>query len=142
MLNLPSQQRKAPDELVKLATQEINRILMTIDGVDFVMLCSSDGFELATVNKASVVNSGKIAAVSSSILAMISAFTAEIRLTGCQTITLDAENGKAVLSAVQAKNHPMLIVVQTSKTVLLGMLLHSVKQAADAIIAADARYGS
>ena len=140
MFNHASNQRKAPPELVEFAKQEINNILMNVAGVDFVMLCTTDGFELATVHKRASQNSGKLAAVSSSILAMVTAFTAEIKLVGCQTVTLDAENGKAILTAVPAKNHPMIIVTQTSKDVLLGMLLHTVKKSSDAIIAADARY--
>lgn len=110
MFDHASNQRKAPDSLIALAKKEINEILSNVNGVDFVMLCSTDGFELATVNKKTVPNSGKLAAVSSSILAMVTAFISEIKLSGCQTITLDAENGKAILSSVPAKNHPMIIV--------------------------------
>ena len=52
--------------------------------VNLVILWSSDGFELSYASKKNRENTGKIAAVSSSILAMVS----EIE---CQTITLDAE---------------------------------------------------
>ncbi len=34
--------------------------------------------------------------MSSSILAMVTAFLKEIQLTGCNNITLDADNGKAI----------------------------------------------
>lgn len=139
MFNHASNERKAPEALVSSAKQEINAILSNINGVDFVMLCSTDGFELATVNKKTVPNSGKLAAVSSSILAMVTAFITEIRLSGCQTITLDAENGKAILTAVPAKNHPMIIVTMASRDVLLGQLLHAMKKASENIVAYDAR---
>ena len=140
MFNHASNQRKAPAELIIVAKNEINNILMNVGGVDFVMLCSTDGFELATVHKKNVPNSGKLAAVSSSILAMVTAFISEIRLVGCQTITLDAENGKAILTAVPAKNHPMIIVTMTAKDVLLGQLLHAVKKASESIVQADTKY--
>ena len=137
MFNHANNQRKAPPELLQIAKIEINEILRNVGGVYFVMLCSTDGFELATVHKKDVPNSSKLAAVSSSIMAMVTAFITEIKLQGCQTITLDAENGKAVLSAVPAPKHPMIIVTMSAKDVLLGSLLHSVKRASENISKAD-----
>ncbi len=67
---------------------------MNTRGVDFVMICSSDGFELATVSHKNYHNTTKLAAVSSSILAMVTAFLKEIQLTGCNNITLDADKAK------------------------------------------------
>ena len=75
--------------------------------------------------------------LSSSILAMVSAFLNEIHLTGCQSITLDAENGKAILTSIPAPHHPMVMVTLSNKDVLLGQLLYSLKQASAAIVAAD-----
>jgi predicted regulator of Ras-like GTPase activity (Roadblock/LC7/MglB family) len=68
---------------------------------------------------------------------MVAAFINEIKLDGCQTITLDAENGKVVLSTVSTVNHPMIIVTMSAKDVLLGSLLHSVKRASENIAKAD-----
>ena len=72
-----------------------------------------------------------VAAVSSSILAMVQAFTNEINLVGCQTITLDAENGKALLTAISQPLHPMILVLLTSQDVLLGQLLYSLRKVSD-----------
>lgn len=129
--------RSIPPLLLAVAKSEINSVLTNVKGVHFVMLCSTDGFELALANKKNVNNNGKIAAVSSSILAMVSAFISEIQLTGCQTVTLDAENGKAILTSVPAKNFPMLIVTVTDKDVLLGQLLYSLNKASETIISTD-----
>ena len=137
MFSIPSQQRTAPKELIQLAKTQANDILTNIRGIDYIMLCSTDGFELASVYKKNPYNSTKLAAVSSSILAMVSAFLNEIQLTGCQSITLDAENGKAILTSIPAPNHPMVMVTLSNKDVLLGQLLYSLKQASAAIVAAD-----
>ena len=104
-----------------------------VSGVDFVMLCSSDGFELALASKKNLGNSGKIAAVSSSILAMVSAFISEIHLAGCKTITLDADNGKVILTAVEHSQHPMVLVAVASKDVLIGQLLYAIKKTAETL---------
>jgi len=136
------QQRSAPDSLIHTAQQQIKEILTNVSGVEYVMICSSDGFELTSAYKKNVTNTGKLAAVSSSILAMVQAFLAEIDLHGCQSITLEAENGKAFLSAVPNKNHPMLIVALTSQEVLLGQLLFSLKRCSEKISQADAHHTS
>ncbi len=137
MLKPSNTKRKPPEELVSIAKQQIYEILMDVRGVDFVMLCSTDGFEIETANKKDVKNHGKLAAVSSSIVAMVNAFISEIQLSGCQSITLDADNGKAILTSIPSKNYPMIILTVTAKDILLGQLLHAVKKSSDVIVAAD-----
>ncbi|OAL79809.1 hypothetical protein AY606_03940 [Acinetobacter sp. SFB] len=134
------QQRSAPETLIQTAQQHIQNLLTNVSGVEYVMICSTDGFELTSVHKKNVDNAGKLAAVSSSILAMVQAFLSEINLRGCQSITLDAENGKALLSSIPNKNYPLLIVALTTKDVLLGQLLFSIKQCSAEIVKADAIY--
>ena len=110
MFTLKEQRRIAPPELIQYAKNEVQDIINNVRGIDFIMLCSTDGFELTTITKKNHYNASKLAAVSSSILAMVCAFLKEIQLIGCQSITLDAENGKAVLTSVPSAQHPMIIV--------------------------------
>ena len=129
-----AQSRTAPKELIDFAKNEIQDVLMNVRSVNYVMLCSTDGFELAHVYKRNGYNSTKLAAVSSSILAMVAAFMNEIHLEGCQSITLDADNGKAILTSIPSSNHPMIIVTLTEKDVLLGQLLYTLKNASNRIM--------
>lgn len=129
-----AQSRTAPKELIDFAKSEIQDVLMNVRSVNYVMLCSTDGFELAHVYKRDGYNSTKLAAVSSSILAMVAAFMNEIHLEGCQSITLDADNGKAILTSTPSPNHPMIIVTLTEKDVLLGQLLYTLKSASNRIM--------
>ena len=129
-----AQSRSAPKELIDFAKNEIQDVLMNVRSVNYVMLCSTDGFELAHVYKRDGYNSTKLAAVSSSILAMVAAFMNEIHLEGCQSITLDADNGKAILTSIPSPNHPMIIVTLTEKNVLLGQLLYTLKNASTKIM--------
>lgn len=129
--------RAAPAHLIQKARLEIQNIMSSARGVHFIMVCSTDGFELTSIYKKENYNNSKLAAVGSSILAMVSAFTHEINLTGCQTLTLDAENGKAILSSVAAPRHPLIIIVLAEKDILLGQVLYMLKQASQAIKAAD-----
>ena len=129
-----AQSRTAPKKLIDFAKNEIQDVLMNVRSVNYVMLCSTDGFELAHVYKRNGYNSTKLAAVSSSILAMVAAFMNEIHLEGCQSITLDADNGKAILTSTPSPNHPMIIVTLTEKDVLLGQLLYTLKNASNKIM--------
>lgn len=129
-----AQSRTAPKELIDFAKSEIQDVLMNVRSVNYVMLCSTDGFELAHVYKRDGYNSTKLAAVSSSILAMVVAFMNEIHLEGCQSITLDADNGKAILTSIPSSNHPMIIVTLTEKDVLLGQLLYTLKNASNRVM--------
>ena len=129
-----AQSRTAPKELIDFAKNEIQDVLMNVRSVNYVMLCSTDGFELAHVYKRNGYNSTKLAAVSSSILAMVAAFMNEIHLEGCKSITLDADNGKAILTSIPSSNHPMIIVTLTEKDVLLGQLLYTLKSASNRIM--------
>ena len=131
------EQRTAPESLVQFSKAQINDVMMNVKGIDFIMVCSTDGFELSSIYKRDIYNASKLAAVSSSILAMVSAFLGEIQLTGCQSMTLDAENGKAILTSVPTAKHPMVIITLVSKDVLLAQLLNGLKDASNAIMQLD-----
>ena len=75
--------------------------------------------------------------MSSSILAMVGAFLGEINLSGCQSISLDAQNGRAILTSIPTEKHPMMIVTLVSKDVLLAQLLNGLKDAGNAIMQLD-----
>ncbi|MND78160.1 hypothetical protein D3C80_698690 [compost metagenome] len=64
---------------------------------------------------------------------MVSAFISEIQLFGCQTITLDAENGKVFLTAVDHPHHPMVIVAVTNKDILMGQMLYYFKKLSESL---------
>ena len=132
-MNTNTLSRQIPQALIETGRMQIQEFLNSVSGLEFVMLCSSDGFELAVASKKNLVNSGKIAAVSSSILAMVSAFISEIHLAGCKTITLDADNGKVILTAVEHPQHPMVLVAVASKDVLIGQLLYAIKKTAETL---------
>lgn len=120
--------REINNDFKEIYSKKLHEFLNEVSGTDFVMLCSSDGFELASASKKNLDNTGKIAAVSSSILAMVSAFISEIHLKGCQTITLDAENGKVFLTSVDHPTQPMVLVAVTSKDILMGQMLYYIKK--------------
>lgn len=122
-------ERKTPEHVIQQAKVEIQEIFNQVSGVHFIMICSTDGFELTTLYKKNSFNRTKLAAVSSSLHAMVSALMTELALIECQSITLDAENGKAILTSIPNTQYPMILVVLAEKDILLGQLLHALKKA-------------
>lgn len=127
-MNTNTLSRQIPQALIETGRMQIQEFLNSVSGLEFVMLCSSDGFELALASKKKLENSGKIAAVSSSILAMVSAFISEINLVGCKTISLNAENGHVILTGVEHAHYPMLIIAVGSPDILMGQMLYAIKK--------------
>lgn len=130
-MNINPLSRQIPQSLIETGRMQIHELLNNVSSLDFVMLCSSDGFQLALASKKKLENTGKIAAVSSSILAMVSAFISEINLVGCKTLSLDAENGHVVLTGVEHAHYPMLIVAVGSSDVLIGQMRYEVKKTSE-----------
>ncbi|WP_374528514.1 roadblock/LC7 domain-containing protein [Acinetobacter sp.] len=129
--------REIPQEIKEQSRVQVQNFLHEISGIEFVMLCSSDGFELATASKKNLDNHGKIAAVSSSIMAMVAAFISEIQLVGCQAITLDAENGKVFLSAVNHPQFPMVLIAVTDNDLLIGQMRYHFQKLSEALAQMD-----
>ena len=129
--------RIPPEAFMQQAQASIQELMAAVPGIQNVILASTDGFELCSAQRDNQVQGSKLAAVSSSILALVQAFLGEIHFTGCQSMTLEAENGKAIIAAVNSVNHPMLLVITTSKSVLLGHLLHSLKACTQALALSD-----
>lgn len=125
--------RTVPEHILKYAKSQIQEVFSDVSGVNFMMLCTTDGFELYTLYKKDHYNQGKLAAVTSSLQAMVTALMQELHLQGCQSITLDAENGKAIVTAVPYPSHPMIILTLAEKDVLLGQVLYMLKTASNAI---------
>lgn len=119
--------RKPSPELIKVIQSEIKMLMTTVSGVVSVVVASTDGFELANAHNQDSFDGGKYAAVSSTIMSLVGAFLTEIHLVGCQSITLDAENGKALITSIPVNNLPMVMVVTCNNGMLLGHLLHAIR---------------
>jgi len=74
--------RTALPNLIQFSKSQIQDIINDVRDINFIMLCAKDGFELAAIHKKDNCNHRKLAVVSSSILAMVSAFMQGIHLNG------------------------------------------------------------
>jgi predicted regulator of Ras-like GTPase activity (Roadblock/LC7/MglB family) len=138
-LNHSVNHREPSTAFIQAVKVPISELLLEVTGVQSVLLATTDGFEVATAAYKKDFDNAKLAAVSSSILAMVQAFVGEIRLQGCQSMILDAQNGKAFIYAVPCKNHPMVMVVLAQSNVLIGQLQHAMRECSSRLQKIDQR---
>lgn len=135
-------QRQPSTLFLKFAKRCVDELCSSVAGVNSVVLASGDGFEVASVTNQESFDSGKVAAVSSSILSMVHAFTAEIKLNPCQSFILDSSNGKAIIAHVPCDNYPMVLMVLTNEKALLGQILHGMRFCNQRLVEGDLKLTS
>ncbi len=141
MSSMQERRQRQPSALfIKLAQQQLVDLSSSVAGINTVVLATGDGFEVVKVTNQGNLDSGKIAAVSSSILSMVQAFSSEIKMINCQSLILDADNGKAIIAGVPCKQYPMVMVVLTTEMALLGQVLHGMRNCTQYLIANDLKF--
>jgi predicted regulator of Ras-like GTPase activity (Roadblock/LC7/MglB family) len=129
--------RQPSSLFLKFAKRCVDELSSGVSGVNSVVLASGDGFEVASVTNQERFDSGKVAAVSSSLLSMVHAFTSEIKLDNCQSFILDAHNGKAIIAHVPCDKYSMVLMVLTNEKALLGQVLHGMRFCSQRLVEGD-----
>lgn len=129
----PSQQ------FITASTSVLQELVNTTNGIDAVLIASTDGFTVNSVFKRDY-DAGKLSAVASSILSLVQALTREAKLTGCRSVILDAVDGKVMINAVPNANQPMIAMVLTQSDVLLAQVMHGLKKSIVQLVELDKQY--
>ncbi|WP_082987668.1 roadblock/LC7 domain-containing protein [Moraxella atlantae] len=132
---------KPNERFLSLAKDALQDLLVSTNGLDGVLLASTDGFEVISLFQQNY-DGGKLSAVGSSILALVQALVTEAHLIGCRSVILDAENGKIMISAVPNANQPMIVILLTKQQVLLGQLMHGLNKTVKQLVELDAQYNT
>ncbi len=130
---------KPAEGFITGARAVLSGLVNSTNGVEGVLLATTDGFEVSSVFQRDY-DGGKLSAVGSSILALVQALVNEAHLTGCRSVILDAENGKVMISAVPSANQPMIAIILTKHQVLLGQVMHGMNKAMNEIIVLDKKF--
>lgn len=103
-------------------------------GINAALIATPDGFEIASYShEGDYSNANKLAAVGSSLFALGGSLSNEFHLTDCKSIILDSEKGKVYISAIQNKEHSVILMVQTSNQAILGNIIHGARKLNEAI---------
>jgi predicted regulator of Ras-like GTPase activity (Roadblock/LC7/MglB family) len=92
-------------------------------GVEYALLASPDGFEVARVTRARPLNGSRVAAMASSVFAVGSAMAGELRLGECRNLVVETDQGYLVLLTVPCRRAPLVLWTVARQGTTLGMML-------------------
>ncbi|MBX3655524.1 MAG: hypothetical protein KIS62_13795 [Ramlibacter sp.] len=118
-----------------LAQQEAQGILDDVAGVTAVVVATVDGFDVASVVRNSL-DASRVAALASSICAIGDVVSAEARLGRNRSITVDTDDGMAVIHAVHRPDVGLVINVVARADAIIAQVNYRTAAAARALAAA------
>ncbi|GAB4192409.1 MAG: hypothetical protein Tsb002_22010 [Wenzhouxiangellaceae bacterium] len=93
------------------------------DQVKSALVATQDGFEVAACGVADEQQQARLAAMSSSLLALSHSVTDEVLLPGCDSLMIDGINGKLLIMAVPGSAPDLLLTVVSQPQAAMGRLL-------------------
>lgn len=122
-------------EASKLKAQnEVQRLFYDVPGLRAVVLATVDGFDIAAVSRGELaLEPARMAAMASSISAISDVVSQEASLGRGKSVTIDTEEGFALVHAVNHPVLPLVINVIAGPDAMLGRVIHRVAQTAQAL---------
>ena len=111
------------------AQRVATELLAEIAGARAVVIATEDGFSIAHA-LAEPLDTGRIAAMTSSIAAIGQAIAQETALGTPNCLVVDASGGFLIMRRVQCQGVALVVNALTHRDVLLGMAMHNVANAA------------
>lgn len=112
------------DELLHLANRTAATLMSEVDGARAALVASSDGFDLARAG-ALPLEAARLAAMVSSLAELGDAASRECELGQPQCLVVDSSAGRLVVRSVLWRGEPLLVVLLTDTSVMLGMVLNA-----------------
>lgn len=117
-------QRPGLSSVCKLHLQ---RFVSATSGVTAAIVATSDGFEVASVLH-TALSPEKMAAMTSSILALGEAVLSEAGLSNCQNVVIEADGGLIVMLSIGDPKGELLLSVITDGNAMLGQVLWAARR--------------
>lgn len=112
-----------------LAEKEAISILSDINGVSAVVIATVDGFDVASQVR-NGLDPARVAALASSIAAIGEVVATEARLGRNKSVTIDTEDGFAVIYSVHRTDIGLVINVISTREALIGQVNYRTAAAA------------
>jgi uncharacterized protein len=113
---------RAHPELAVRCEVYLRRFIATTSGVNAALVVTSDGFEVASVLHSSL-SPDKIAAMTSSMLALGEAVLGEANLNNCKNVVIESESGLIIMLSIGDPTKELLLSVITNGHAMLGQVL-------------------
>jgi uncharacterized protein len=107
--------------------EALRQLVADTAGVESACLVTGDGFEIASaLNKG--VSAARLAAMTSSMHALGTAVTTELKMKECKSVIVDGESGTVVMVRVPSHHAEMMLAVTCGKRGTIGGVLFAAKQ--------------
>lgn len=136
----PPSLRQHPD-LVQQCAVQLQWFMSQTSGVTAALVATTDGFEVASVLH-QTLSAEKMAAMTSSILALGEAVLSEAELTDCKNVVIESGDGLIVMLAVGDTRSELLLSVIADKNAMLGQVLWAARRCCEQIRNAVALMGA
>jgi uncharacterized protein len=110
-----------------LCTEGLRQLISETPGAESACLATGDGFEIAAVLGAGT-SASRIAAMMSSMHALGSAVTAELKMKECRSVIVDGESGTFVVVRVPSQFAELTLAVTCGKRGTIGGILFAARQ--------------
>jgi predicted regulator of Ras-like GTPase activity (Roadblock/LC7/MglB family) len=121
--------------------EALSGLIAKVPGVLAAQVCSSDGFEVASVRR-DAESHRRLAAMVSSLQALGSAMVEETETGRYVNLIVEATNGRCLMMSIPGSNDTLLLTAVASPEVLFGRFHLSCKACAEALGACLTRQGA
>jgi uncharacterized protein len=115
-----------------MCQDSLRQLVAGTHGVESACLVTGDGFEITSALREGV-SASKLAAMTSSMHALGSAISIELKMKECRSVIIDSESGTIVMVRLPATQAEMMLAVTCGKTGTVGGVLFAAKQHARGI---------
>lgn len=106
--------------------QQLELLVRDTAGIESAAVVTGDGFELAAVLRHDL-SGDKLAAMTSSLLALSEAVVEELRMRKCRNVIIEGEGGTVVMIRVPADGIDLLMSVLCREEAVLGSVLYATR---------------
>lgn len=115
--------------------EELDAFVADLQGLRSAVVASVDGFALAEA-RGQDGSGERLAAMTSSMLALAKAVSRELALGELDTLTLESGDGKVLMLSIPAPGSPLLLMAACSRGAVMGRALWSARQCSRRIVRA------
>lgn len=112
-----------------LCRTHLDAMVHEVTGIESAAVVTGDGFEIAAVLRHGV-SGNKLAAMTSSLLALSEAVVEELKMRGCRNVIIEGEGGTVVMIRVPARGTDLLMSVLCRESAVLGSVLYAARMCA------------
>lgn len=118
--------------LQAISQASLEHLVSQTSGIESAAIVTGDGFEVASSLRPGL-SVEKLAAMTSSLLALSEAVVGEMGMQRCQYVIIDTERGAVVTLRIPSDGHDLLLCVLCGDGATLGAVLYAARDSARAL---------